>query len=206
MKINFIFDIFQTKKKLSVQHHLPLRLQVLIRYTLSGILGAIAFILKVALAVLPNVELATFVIALTCVFFTVDIAFLVINAFCSLNIVFFGIAEWSLLYFVIFNFYGILSILLRKWILKWWWIFIIVVALMGYCFGALFAIDKIFLFSLPYAITWWIAGLWFDFIHGTANFLLGLMLYWPILKVFQQLKIRYDFCFNNTFLTLPKKT
>ena len=75
---------------------------------------------------------------------------------------------------------------------------------MGYCFGAIFSIEQIWLYSFAFAVTWWINGLWFDLIHGTANALLCLLLYWPVFKVFSVLQKQYWFLFNNTFIKVSK--
>ena len=175
-----------------------LSFQVSMKYALSAVLGALAFSLKLALGALPNIELATFLLMACFIFCTLDVAFLVTNVFCTLNLLFLGIADWSIMYFVIFNFYGLVAISLKKVILKWWWVFIIMVMVMGYIFGSLYALETIFLYGPNYALAYWINGLVFDAIHGTGNGFLAFFAFYPFSKVFQILNQRYQFIFNKS--------
>lgn len=172
-------------------------IQVLMQYTISAIFMALAFILKLAFAAIPNFEFATFVLIVSTVFFTWQIGLMITNGFCLLNIVFFGIADWSIYYFIIFNLYFLIALSLRRWILKKWWLFVITVSLMGYVFGFLFALDTWVLYGFAYALSYWISGLWFDVIHGTGNLFIGALLYLPVSQVMFSFARRYSFLFNN---------
>ena len=59
----------------------------------------------------------------------------------------------------------------------------------GYLYGTLYAPAQAILFGLDFQgmITWVIAGLPWDVIHGTSNFLCGVLIY-PMVKLLQKIE------------------
>ncbi len=174
--------------------------QLIMRYCFVALIASLALAAKAALAVLPNVELATFFIMVPVVFCAFDIAFLTINVFCLLNVVVFGLADWSIYYFFIFNFYGCVMFLCKRIVLKHWWVFIIIIAMMGYVFGSLYALQAYVLYGAAYALAYWINGFIFDAIHGTGNAMLSAVCFPAVWKLFNIFAKKYPFLFNNLFL------
>ena len=56
----------------------------------------------------------------------------------------------------------------------------------GLLFGFLCAIPYLFVSGLAGAFAYWIAGIPFDLIHGIGNFVIMLVLYYPIRTVMAQ--------------------
>ena len=196
-KISFIQANYYSSYNLSIK--------MLMDCTLAAVHGGIAVALKFALAELPNIELATFWLMFISLFFNNKICFLSVNTFCFLNIIFFGLADWSLFYFLIFNLYLLIVISLRRALLKTWYLFVLILGLMGYLFGSLYTIQAWLLYGRAYAYSYWINGFIFDFIHGTGNIILGSGLYIPCSKIMFRLSGRYPFLFNFFYLKNEKK-
>lgn len=66
-------------------------------------------------------------------------------------------------------------------------IYMVISALHGYLFGILIAPSQALLFGYDFnqTIAWIIAGLPFDLIHGTSNFICGILIY-PMIKVLKR--------------------
>lgn len=162
---------------------------------LIGMMVAVIEVCKVALANIPNVELTTFWIILFSIYFGNRI-FLVIPVFILIEGAMYGFGLWWIMYLYTWPSLAILCRLLRKSnsVITW--------SFLSGAFGFLYG----FLCSIPYffigasgggvaagfrtAFTWWIGGIPFDLIHGTANFILMLVLYYPMKRVMQSTKFQ----------------
>ncbi len=150
-----------------------------------GIMVALIEVSKFALSGLPNVELTSFWLIMFTLFFGWKVV-VVIPVFILLEGAFYGmhlwwimyLYAWPLLVFVIWLFRKKASPLLLA----------IISAIFGLMFGALCSIPYFFLglssggvqSGFSSAVSWWIAGLPWDFIHCAGNFVLMLVLYEPV--------------------------
>ena len=144
-----------------------------------GMLGALMYASKVLMSMLPNVHLlGVFVVAMTVVYRKK--ALYPIYTYVLLNGLMAGFALWWLPY-------------LYLWTILWAWVmllprripakvqplvYMVVCAAHGYLFGTLYAPAQALLFGLDFhgMIAWILAGLPWDFVHGTSNFFCGILI------------------------------
>lgn len=151
---------------------------------LVGMMAAVIEACKVAMAVLPNIELTSFWVILFALVFGRRIYF-VVPVFTILEGLLFGFGLWWVMYLYAWPLLALTARLLRKMDSALGW------AVVSGVFGLLFGL----LCSIPYgvigavdglaagfraAFVWWVAGIPFDLIHGVSNFVLMLVLYRPM--------------------------
>lgn len=179
--------------------------QLIMRYTIAAVLTGLIFILKLVFAFLPNVEFVTFFIAVNFIFFPFSLALIICNTSCFLMVLFYGFLPVNLFYFFIFNLYGCLVALIKKPLYHNKYLFIFVMAMMGYIFGTLYALQQWFMFGFAYAIIYWVNGLVFDLIHGTGNGLIAILLTPLYFKIMNLMGQKYPFLFNHKMLIIWTK-
>ncbi len=159
---------------------------------LIGMMTAVIEVSKLALTSLPNVELLTFWIIMFTLFFGRKTIYAVI-VFNLIEISIYGINTWVIMYFYIWPALVLLVWLFRK--IDSLWLFSILSAIFGLCFGAICSLPYIVIGTvggdirngLIMAFNWWVAGIRFDIIHGIANFVLMMTLYTPVKHLFKKL-------------------
>ncbi len=152
-----------------------------------GIMVAVIEASKFALSGMPNIELTSFWLIMFTVFFGWKIV-AVVPVLILLEGSLYGVHLWWIMYSYIWPILVAISWFFRKNTSAVFWA--ILSGLFGLCFG--------FMCSFPYfvigasaggfaagvrsAITWWVAGIPWDFIHCAGNFTIMLVLYHPIAK------------------------
>lgn len=150
-----------------------------------GIMVAVIEVSKYALSGLPNIELTSFWL----IMFTLHFGWRVIAVvpvFILLEGTLYGVHLWWIMYlyawpilvFITWMFRDKASAVLMA----------IISGIFGLCFGALCSIPYFFIGmssggisnGIITAVTWWIAGIPWDFIHCIGNFILMLILYYPV--------------------------
>ncbi len=164
---------------------------------------SIVTILRYILYEFPNIELVTFILMISVLFFTFRLSFLIINMAVFLQILFFGFSD--LFYFYVFNIYGLVVYLFRTLIFKYWWMFIILMFIFGLLFGLLSSLQPLILYGPKVALYLWLSGIVFDAIHSSSNAIITCLLYLPILKVFLIFNEKYPFLFSSKFLAYEFK-
>ena len=144
-----------------------------------GLLGAIMFVLKFIMEVLPNIHLlGVFIVAITVVYRAK--ALYPIYIFVLLNGFFAGFTTWWIPYLYIWTILWAITMLLPKEMSKKVAIpvYSIVCALHGLCYGILYAPAQALMFGLDFKgmLTWIAAGFYFDIIHCIGNFALGFLI------------------------------
>lgn len=151
---------------------------------LYAMLGALTFALKFAMAPLPNIEPVSLLLIIYTIVFGAKAIFPLLIYIAS-EIFVYGFSFWSIGYLYI------------------WLVLIIVVmsvdqikhstntllwatvsGIYGLVFGALY-IPLYFIYGgAAFAISWWISGIPYDIMHGVANFILCLILFNPLMRIF----------------------
>ena len=150
------------------------------RLVIDGFLTAILFVLQIALAYLPNVELVSlFVMLYTLVLGKRVIPML--TTFTILEGLVYGFGVWWVAYLYVWPILAGLTWILKKFHSPEWG-YTILSCFFGLGFG--------FLCSLPYlaggigaAFAWWISGIPFDLIHGISNLVMTLILFKPFKRL-----------------------
>ena len=136
---------------------------------LFGILGALTFAAKVAMAALPNIEPVSLFVML----------------YVTMEILFYGIQVWNIYYLYIWLILLIAAVLLRKMESPVLWA--ILSGFFGLMFGALCAITDVFIGGPGYAVSKWTMGVYFDLLHCGGNFVMALLLFSPLRKLMERL-------------------
>ena len=149
-----------------------------------GMLGALMYASKVIMEVLPNVHLlGVFTMAFTLVYR--KNALYPIYTYVMINGFFSGFATWWLPYLYLWTIlWGVTMLLPQNMPRKIQPIvYMLVCAAHGFLFGTLYAPAQALLFGLNFQgmISWIIAGLPWDAIHGVSNFFCGILIL-PIVK------------------------
>ncbi len=139
---------------------------------------------KLALDLLPNVEIVTLLFIVYTIFFgrktiLVAIGFTAIECFLK------GFNIWSLMYLYIWPLLIIIVFYANKH--KAGYVFYCILsALFGLFFGLFCAIPNLFIGGWSMAVTWWIAGIPYDIIHCVSNFFLCLLLLKPLCAIMKK--------------------
>lgn len=154
--------------------------------TFFAFYGALIFVLKMAMAPLPNIEPVSLLIILAANVFGWQ-AFISVWIYVFLEILVWGAGFWSLSYLYVWPLLFLVAWLLRK---LPDFAEILLSGRFGLFFG--FFCSWIYLPSgFNAAWAWWLSGIPFDLLHGAGNFALALFLYKPLRQLLLRLKARY---------------
>lgn len=156
---------------------------------LLGVMIAIIEVAKNVLAFLPNVELVSLLIILYALYFGKRV-FLIVPAFVLIEGCIYGFGLWWIMYLYTWPLLAVLAMLFKKQESVWFWS--ILSGMFGLFYGALSAIQYLFLGGFQTAFSWWIAGIPFDIIHCVSNFVLCLILFKPLRNVMRRMTVLLD--------------
>lgn len=154
-----------------------------------SLFGSLMFMAQIGLNFIPNVELVSlFILVITLVFdkegLYASLVFVILEG------VQWGFGLWWFSYLYIWPLLYYVIVLIKKFnqnndFIVW----ATVLGFFGIAFG--FICSLVYLpISLNYAIAYWLAGLFFDIVHGISNFILVLLLGKPLYKMMRQIKYR----------------
>lgn len=155
---------------------------------LYGLLGALMFALKFVMSSLPNIEPVSLLLISFAVTFGVK-AIYPLLVYVILEMLIYGFGFWSIGYLYIWPVLVIVTLLINK-VVKNSFLWSVVSGLFGLIFGALYIPLYIISGGFTFAITWWLSGLPYDFIHCVSNFVLCVVLFKPITNILLKLKIK----------------
>lgn len=150
-----------------------------------GMMTAALEAAKLALSFLPNVELVTLLVIL----FTLCLggrALLAVFAFAGVECLVWGLGLWTVMYLYVWPLLAVLVLLFRRQQSALFWS--ILSGIYGLLFGALCSIPYFFIGGVQTAVAWWIAGIPWDIVHGVSNFVLCLVLFAPLRRVFLRMQ------------------
>lgn len=153
--------------------------------TVFAMLGAVLYASKILMELAPNIHLlGVFIVAFTVVYRKK--ALYPVYIYVILNGIFSGFAAWWIPYLYIWTvLWGFVMLLPKKMPKKIRpFVYMTVCAAHGFLFGTLYAPVQAVLLGLGLQgmISWIIAGLPFDFIHGISNFFCGILIM-PMISV-----------------------
>ena len=154
-----------------------------------SLIAALMMGTKVAMAALPNIHLnAVFIILAATVFGWK--AMYAIAVYVLLEGVVFGFGIWWISYLYVWPLFCAVCVLLRKneSVLLW----AVAAGIFGLSFGALCSLPYLFIGGWSMALSYWAGGILFDLTHCAGNFVLTLILYKPLKKVFSLSKKQAD--------------
>ncbi len=157
---------------------------------------AVIEVSKFALSGLPNIELTSFWLIMFTLFFGWKIV-AVVPVFILLEGAIYGMHLWWIMYLYAWPLLVFITWLLRKRDSAL--LFSIVSGIFGLCFGALCSLPYFFIglssggltAGLTAAVTWWIAGIPWDFVHCFGNFIIMMVLYKPVGRAIKWVTINF---------------
>lgn len=154
---------------------------------LFGILGALTFALKLAMAALPNIEPVTLSVLVFGAVFGLK-ALYPVYVYVVLEILYFGLGTWNICYLYVWALPVVAAWLLRGMQGRIGWA--VLAGGFGLLFGALCGIVDIFIGGFAYAAAKWASGIPFDIAHCGGNFIIALILFDPLRKLVGKLYAR----------------
>ena len=156
---------------------------------LFGILGALTFGIKVAMAFLPNIEPVSLMLMLFAVTFGWK-ALYPTYLYVVLEVLLYGLNLWNINYLYVWAILVVAAIFLRRWKNPLLWA--LLSGLFGLAFGLLCSPVYAVLGGWDYAFRWWLSGLPFDYTHAIANFIIALVLFVPLRNLLQKLYAKFQ--------------
>lgn len=147
---------------------------------LIGMMVAMLEAGKAALMILPNVEVVSLLIILFTVVFEKKIMY-AIPVFVLIEGIVYGFGVWWIMYLYAWPLLALAAWFFRKQ--ESVWIFASLSGVFGLLFGALCSIPYYFIGGWKMGISWWIAGIPYDLIHGISNFIICAVLFVPLRKI-----------------------
>ena len=146
---------------------------------LFGMLGALMYVSKIIMEIAPNIHLiGVFTAAFTVVYRKK--ALYPIYTYVILNGIFCGFATWWIPYLYIWTvLWGMVMLLPKEMPKKIQpFVYMAVCAVHGFLFGTLYAPAQALLYGLSFEgmVSWIIAGLPWDIMHGVSNFFCGMLI------------------------------
>jgi len=156
--------------------------------TLVAMMIAIIEVSKIVLMGIPNVETVSFWIIMFTVYYKRKM-FFVLPAFILIEGIIFGFGIWWIMYIYSWPLLSFIAWIFRKNKSAVMWA--VISGIFGLLYGLLCSIPYFFIGladggiagGISSSITWWIAGIPYDLIHGVANFAIMIIFYHPIIKV-----------------------
>ena len=155
--------------------------------TLFGVLGAMTFAAKYVMAFLPNIEPVSLMVMLFAVTFGAK-ALYPIFLYVAMEILFYGLGTWNVMYLYIWPCLGILAYGLREMRSPLGWA--VLSGAFGLLFGALCIPVDVVIGGLGYALSKWISGIPFDIAHCIGNFVMALILFSPMCALMEKMNQR----------------
>lgn len=153
-----------------------------------ALLGSLTFILKMAMAFLPNIEpVSMLIIAYTLVFGRK--ALRPIYAYVFLEFLVWGLGLWNVNYLYVWAVLFLLTLLFRKMTSSLGWA--ILSGAFGLSFGLLCAPVYLLVGGWAYAVSWWISCIPYDLLHCAGNFAVALVLLRPCREILERLERKY---------------
>ena len=149
-----------------------------------GLLSALLFGAKMAMAPLPNIEPVSLLVIVYAAVLGVR-ALVPVYVYALLEILTWGFGYWSACYLYVWTVLALAALLLRRMESALGWAALS--GAFGLCFGALCSLTYWAAGGWAYALSWWISGIPFDLLHGAGNFAMALALFRPCRAVLSRL-------------------
>jgi hypothetical protein len=148
-----------------------------------AVAAALLFVLQVALANFPNIEVVSLLIIVYSLVFKRKTLY-IIYTFALLQGVAYGFGLWWVTYLYVWTILHILASIFCDNESPLFWA--ILGGFYGLFFGALSAIPTIIVGGIGAGVAWWISGMMYDVVHGVGNFVVILILFKPLYRVMKK--------------------
>ena len=148
-----------------------------------SLMGALMFASQLAMSGLANIHIIAPLIIICCVFFAWR-ALYAIFVFVLLEVLVWGLGIWVISHMYLWPALALAAIVMRRCDQPLVWA--VLAGIHGLLFGAGCAIPYLFIGGWEMAFSYWLSGIPFDLVHCLGNFVLTLILYRPLKKVFSR--------------------
>lgn len=142
---------------------------------------------KLALDLLPNIEVVTLLFIVYTIFYGRK-TILVAIGFTAIECVLKGVNVWSFMYLYIWPLLIMIVFYANKRKVGYMF-YCILSGFFGLFFGMLCSIPYLFIGGWHMAVTWWVAGIPYDIIHCGSNFVLCLLLFKPLCAIMKKIAV-----------------
>lgn len=147
---------------------------------LIGIMISIIEVVKFSLSFIAGVEMVSLLFIVYTLFFREKMIY-VLPAFYLTEGVLFGFGIWWFMYLYVWAVLVLTVYLFRK--KQSVWFFSILSGIFGLLFGLLCSPLYLVTGGVGVAISWWIAGIPTDVLHGISNFVICMVLFKPLMRI-----------------------
>lgn len=152
--------------------------------TLFAVLGALTFAAKYVMSPLPNIEPVSLMVMLFAVTFGKKAVY-PIYLYVLMELLFFGIGTWNIMYLYIWGILALAAYLCRGMENPLGWA--LLSGGFGLLFGAFCAPVDVLIGGTGYAVSKWVSGIPFDLAHCIGNFAIALVLFQPMRNLMKKL-------------------
>lgn len=149
-------------------------------------LGSLLVLGKWVMQGLPNIEPVSLLLMVYTYKFGLK-ALIPTYIFVGLELLLYGFNIWNAMYLYVWAILVLVCLPLRR--IRRGWLFAVVGGLFGLSFGVLCSIPYFFAMGWEFALSWIVSGITFDLVHGGANFAIILVLYMPLTKALDRVRI-----------------
>lgn len=153
----------------------------------DALLSALLFVSQVSLSWLSNVELVSLLLILYTLVFKKHV-WIILYVFVVLEGLFYGFGLWWFPYLYVWAILPAAVFLLCKNRTPKPFGISLVSGIFGMLFGFFCSISYLITVGPAAAFAWWTAGIPFDIVHGTGNFLVSLVLFQPLYRLLTSFK------------------
>lgn len=150
---------------------------------LIALLSAVLLVCQVGFAFLPNIEVVSLLVIIYTLFFKKKTLY-IIYIFALLEGLIYGFGIWWIMYLYVWTILWGITMLLKKEKSPVIWAFIS--GFFGLFFGTLCSVPYFITGGVSMGLSWIVAGLQMDIIHGIGNFFVALLLFQPLYAAFQK--------------------
>lgn len=155
-----------------------------------GLYSAALIALQVALSSLPNIEVVSFLFVIYGITLSLKMNLAIAFVFVSIQMMVWGFGDWVIGYYWIWPIWSLIIYFLKPLLKENHYAWALMSGAWGILFGILFAVNHGIFYGFNYSLAYWIKGLSFDLIHIVSNYIIMLILFNPVLKLFKEHRLK----------------
>lgn len=155
--------------------------------TFIALYVAIIVALQTLLSSINGIELTTLLFTSAAIFLPLHVSLTLVVVYCLIEGIMFGFGDWVIVYLIYWSFVVIITFLLKNLCKKHFVFTALINAIYGFLLGIFFFVEMFILYGQSSAVSYYLTGLQGDLLHLVSNFLIALILFPPIRKLFPKI-------------------
>ena len=152
-----------------------------------GVYVAIIVAFQTLLSSINGLELTTLLITTAALLLPLSTSLTIVVVYCLIQGILYGFGDWLVVYIIYWTLIDLVSYFLRSLLRKHLILNSILNGVYGFLLGIFFFFKTIILYDLSSAISYYLTGLNGDILHTVLNFLITLILYPVITRIFPRI-------------------